>query len=207
MSDFGLARSLNTKSLNVIQNQTRKLPLRWMSPEAIEKSTFSVQSDVVYAGFSQQFLWKRHNPVYLCLNNPGRISYFVASVVIWNSPVGTVHFWWDPISWDGQHWNQAKVGYRMEITSADRLSTWHVNVTCSIYIFRICQAFVEMKAFAWTWGFPQIWYDDEMLEGRPNHKTRVFLLCHFLGQTSVYVSFSMFAHSVDVWNLCATYWS
>ena len=48
VSDFGLSKCLCKEEINYkLEHKNRKLPLRWMSIEAIEYNIFSVKSDVV----------------------------------------------------------------------------------------------------------------------------------------------------------------
>ena len=47
VSDFGLSRDVYEKNYYTVENTNRCLPVRWMSIEAIQFSTFTTESDVV----------------------------------------------------------------------------------------------------------------------------------------------------------------
>ena len=47
ISDFGLTKDLHDKGYYRENTQDIDLPIRWMSPEAIEYGAFTVQCDVV----------------------------------------------------------------------------------------------------------------------------------------------------------------
>ena len=47
VSDFGLAKKLD-QSDYVAHDQSKQLPIRWMSMEAMEKRVFTIKSDVVF---------------------------------------------------------------------------------------------------------------------------------------------------------------
>ena len=46
VADFGLSRSVNYEDQIYHAKVQRKLPLKWMSPEAITEQTFTSKSDV-----------------------------------------------------------------------------------------------------------------------------------------------------------------
>ena len=47
VSDFGLSRDVYEKDYYTVENTNRCLPVRWMSIESIQFSTFTTESDVV----------------------------------------------------------------------------------------------------------------------------------------------------------------
>ena len=46
VADFGLSRAMNYEEQLYQAQARRKLPLKWMSPEAITEQTFTTKSDV-----------------------------------------------------------------------------------------------------------------------------------------------------------------
>ena len=47
VSDFGLARDLYSSDYYQVEGQ-RKLPVRWMAPEALLQGKFTIESDIWY---------------------------------------------------------------------------------------------------------------------------------------------------------------
>ncbi len=47
ISDFGLSRNVEEKEYYRIEEGTQELPIRWMSPESVDKNVFTTKSDVV----------------------------------------------------------------------------------------------------------------------------------------------------------------
>ncbi len=47
ISDFGLAKGVNSSNCFQTENNLKLLPVRWMSPEVLTTGTFSAHSDVV----------------------------------------------------------------------------------------------------------------------------------------------------------------
>ena len=47
-ADFGLARDLYSSDYYQVEGQ-RKLPVRWMAPEALLQGKFTIESDIWYA--------------------------------------------------------------------------------------------------------------------------------------------------------------
>lgn len=50
-TDFGLARDLYSSDYYQVEGQ-RKLPVRWMAPEALLQGKFTIESDIWYAIFN-----------------------------------------------------------------------------------------------------------------------------------------------------------
>ena len=46
VADFGLSRDIYSKEYYCSDNK-KKLPIKWMAPESIEKGNYNVKSDVV----------------------------------------------------------------------------------------------------------------------------------------------------------------
>jgi serine/threonine protein kinase len=46
ISDFGLSRNINEKNYYRIGNKDCRLPVKWMSPESLERRTFDSKTDV-----------------------------------------------------------------------------------------------------------------------------------------------------------------
>lgn len=47
IADFGLAKDVSNKEYDRDENTDKPIPIRWMSAEAIEFGTFTLQSDMV----------------------------------------------------------------------------------------------------------------------------------------------------------------
>ena len=58
VSDFGLARNVEEKNYFKTDDQSKELPVRWMSIEAIETGILTTQSDVVSTNFAKHFFFK-----------------------------------------------------------------------------------------------------------------------------------------------------
>ena len=75
IADFGLLRELPC-SLNVQGHSELPIPIRWMSPEAINNEEFSIASDVWSYGILQWELFNPRTLPYSDINSQEVLFYF-----------------------------------------------------------------------------------------------------------------------------------
>lgn len=82
LGDFGLTREVNSED-NIKQTKNRKpLPIRWMSPESIKYSDFSVKSDVWSFGILVWEVLTLGSPPYPGFTNDQAIEYITNSFIM-----------------------------------------------------------------------------------------------------------------------------
>jgi proto-oncogene tyrosine-protein kinase Met len=69
IADFGLSRDIYEKNYYRIGTKVCKLPIKWMSPESIEKRIFNTKTDVWSYGVLVWELFTRGITPYLQINN------------------------------------------------------------------------------------------------------------------------------------------
>jgi proto-oncogene tyrosine-protein kinase Met len=69
IADFGLSRDIYEKNYYRIGTKVCKLPIKWMSPESIEKHIFNTKTDVWSYGVLVWELFTRGITPYLQINN------------------------------------------------------------------------------------------------------------------------------------------
>ncbi len=149
VSDFGLARHLNDNSLYVMSSERKELPLRWMSPEAITSTVFSIHSDVVCFVVDSFHLLLKMN-IHNQLNCAFSQDWF-SLVGIWDIFVGGLHIWWDAIPKNEQYWSQNKVGNWMEIATATTWLREHVSLECKQLPQNSHNFFTEICRLLWRY--------------------------------------------------------
>ena len=58
VADFGLSKDLYEKLYYVSKDRTQKMPLKWMAPESLDDSIYTIKSDVV-SNYFNPFLFQR----------------------------------------------------------------------------------------------------------------------------------------------------
>ena len=82
LGDFGLTREVNAEDCFKQTNNRKPLPIKWMSPESIKFSDFSVKSDVWSFGILVWEVMTLGSPPYPGFTNEQTIEYISNGLIM-----------------------------------------------------------------------------------------------------------------------------